>query len=60
MDYHNKMIEERDTKIKELEAEIKRLQRAVKQGLVIEEQLTKKFRYTKNILTYLESKVGLN
>ena len=29
MDYHNRMIEERDTKIKELEGEIERLEKSL-------------------------------
>jgi len=53
MDYHNRMIEERDTKIKELEGEIERLEGMLKQYEVREEEEAKR-------LAYLENKIGLD
>ena len=52
MDYHNEMIKEKDTKIKELEGKTVKL-------LVIEEEKAKRITYLENVLTYLESRVGI-
>ena len=66
MDYHNEIIKEKDVEIKklvaaikELESEIQRLKRVVKQGLVCEEEKAKRITYLENVLTYLESRVGI-
>lgn len=53
MDYHNEMIKERDTKIKELEGKIVKF-------LVIEEEKAERIKCLENIITYLEHKLRLN
>ena len=59
MDYHNKMLEEKDVKIKELEVEIQRLKRVMEKCLVVEDEKTKRLKYLENILSYLENKLAL-
>jgi len=60
MDYHNKMLEEKDTKIKELEGEIEKLQRMLIKYKVCEEEKVKRIKYLENVLTYLENKLGFD
>ena len=60
MDYHNKMLEEKDTKIKEKDVEIKRLQRMLIKYKVCEEEKANRLKYLENVLAYLENKLGFN
>ena len=59
MDYHNEIEKERDTKIKELEAEKEELQRMLAKYKVCEEEKLERLEYLENVLTYLENKLRL-